>query len=774
FILSYCLLMSPSSLLTAQALQGQTQSEILLSQANTTETDLETTSTEDIESNSNNATSGRGTYNLEFKRVPNVSKRMRLRGIYAEDSISFTRPRNWDVSNLKAVIRFQNSIALDPRHSNLTVLVNDKAVGSVILDRKGTTTGELLVNIPPNLLQNYNELKLVARQRTDEYCVDPFDPNLWTEIQLDSKLLFNYKLKPASENFTNYPYPIVDELNLQSNQINYLQPNQIATKWLTAASRLQASLGRNPNFRSLNEKLVSDIASVKPGEKLVVIGTPSQQPALAELDLPLNVEGNQILDINDNPLPEDRGVLMLTSTKNGAAVLVVTGNGEEAIEKATQFLIKSKTNQIGTGPVVLVDKVPESTTLEEREWPGYLPKENSFKLSDIEAENDEKFKDVTVRGYGARPVVIDFKALPNDRFLRGSSMNLVYSYGPQLNPRTSTVEVLLDGNFIGGERLSSEVGESRKTLKVDLPPKLIKPNSKIEVFFRMSPREDINRRECHFTPTEQLVGKVHKETNFNLKRESSAKLPDLQLLQYGFPFASPQDLSKTKIVVPENPSETDVLTLLEFSERLGRLSKASSVELDVHTSKTLSDREEIKNNNHIVAIGTQKNFPLPEVLEKSQGLNLQTSFQRLFGSKEEKEQAQIQAPIDGQGMIKEIISPWNDERVVLALTAQTEFGLDRVRQVLSRDPWFFQLKQDTVLISSDQKNPLPDDENAFELDFFNNAPKTRRVEKSNPLSQMSRFLEENWLLLPLGIIGIALLVYGIAQLYLKRRDETNS
>ncbi|BAY86669.1 hypothetical protein NIES267_61800 [Calothrix parasitica NIES-267] len=775
FVLSCWLLMSPSSLLTAEALQGQTQeSEILLSQTNTNDSEAETTSTEDRTSNSNNATSGRGTYNLEFKRLPNVSKRMRLRGIYAEESVGFTRPRNWDVTNLKALIRFQNSIALDPKYSNLTVLVNNKAVGSVVLQTKGSKTGQMLVNIPPRLLQNYNELKLVARQKTDEYCVDPYDPNLWTEIQLDSKLLFNYKLKPASQNFTSYPYPIVDELNLQSNQINYLQPNQIAPTWLTAASRLQASLGRKSNFRSLDEKLVSNIESVKPGEKLVVIGTPSEQPALAELDLPLTVEGNKILDINDNPLPEDKGVLMLSSTKNGSPVLVVTGNGQKAIEKAIQFLVKSKTNKIGTGPVVLVDKVPESTSPQESEWPRYLPKENSFKLSDIETENKEKFKDVTVRGYAARPVAIDFKALPNDRFLRGSSMNLVYSYGPQLNPRTSTVEVLLDGNFIGGERLSSESGESRKTLKVDLPPKLITPNSKIEVFFRMSPREDINRRECHFTPTDQLVGKVHKETNFNLKRESSATLPDLQLLQYGFPFASPQDLSKTKIVVPENPSPTNVLTLLEFSERLGRLSEASSVELDVHTPKTLSNQQQIKNNNHIVAIGTQKNFPLPEILEKSQGLNLQTSFQRLFGSKEEKEQAKIQAPIDGQGMIKEVISPWNNKRVVLALTAQTEFGLDRVRQVLSRDPWFFQLKQDTVLISSDQKNPLPDDENAFELDFFNNAPKSSRIEKSNPLSQMSRFLQENWWLLPLGIIGIALLIYGIVQVYLKRRDETNS
>ena len=78
FIFSYCLLMSPSSLLTAQALQGQTQeSEILLSQTNTNNSEEETISTEDRTSNSNNPTSGRGTYNLEFKRLPNVSKRMR-------------------------------------------------------------------------------------------------------------------------------------------------------------------------------------------------------------------------------------------------------------------------------------------------------------------------------------------------------------------------------------------------------------------------------------------------------------------------------------------------------------------------------------------------------------------------------------------------------------------------------------------------------------------------------------------------------------------------
>ena len=746
-----CCLMSP--LLAARAVNANTSVE------------AQTKSIQDKSTSKNLISQNTITYNLEFNRAPIVGNRMRLRGIYARGRLGFTRPRNWKVGTLKALIRFQHSPALYANSSNLTVLVNDRAVGSIPLNRKQSQIGELLVNIPPNLLQDYNELKIIAQQNNSQTCSNPNDPNLWTEILPDSKLVFDFQRKLPPQNFSRYPYPIFDELALETNQINYLQPTQITPTWLTAASRLQASLGRKADFRSLDAELVSDIANIQEEQKLVIIGTPSQQPVLAEIDLPLEVKGNKILDREQKPIPDDRGVLILTTTESGASVLIATGNGEKGVEKATQFLVQPDTRKLGTGQVAIVDRLPEVPTPGDRQYPGHLPQKNTFQLSEINSTDEEKFKDVTVRGSGAPPVEIDFRAMPDDRFLRGSSMNLVYSYGPQLNPRTSAVEVLLDGNFIGGERLSNESGETRKTLKVDLPPKLIKPNSKIEVFFRMNAREPFNQESCIYAPDQQLAGTVHNETSFDLKRETFATLPNLELLQFGFPFASPQDLSKTTIVVPKNPDKTDVLTLLEFSERLGRISQASSIKLNVYTPDTLAKAQQVKNQAHLVAIGTRDNFPLPQVLEKSQGLNLSQSFVRLFGDKEKR--VKIQIPKDEQGMIKQIISPWNGDRVVLALTAQTEAGLDKVRQVLDRDPWFFRLKQDTVLISSDEKDPDTDDENAFELDFFNDAAKNR-IDKSSPLSQFSRMLQENWLLLPVGIIGMSLILYGIIQLYLKR------
>ncbi|WP_017652493.1 cellulose biosynthesis cyclic di-GMP-binding regulatory protein BcsB [Fortiea contorta] len=762
-LLTSCILLFPNSLFTAQAQQNsqsvgnlKQQSAILLAQATASEQD--TTKSEG--SNTKNLIP----YTLEFNRSPIVGNRMRLRGVYSEGRLAFTRPRNWklDQGKVQALIRFQHSPALYANRSSLTILVNGTSVGSVPLNRKQSQVGQVLFNIPPKLIQDYNELTIVAQQNNSLECSDSSSPDLWTEILPDSKLVFNYQQQPIPLNFSRYPYPFFDELGLDANQIVYLQPSQVSQDWLTTAARLQTTLGRLADFRPIKTSLVSNALDVKPSDRLIIIGTPSEQPALATLkNLPMKVIGSQIFDRSNNPIPEDTGVLIISKTeKSNVPILIATGNSSKAVAKATQFLAQPDVRKMGTGQVILVDKLNDSPTPAARKWPRYLPEQNSFQLSDIKTQvNGDPFADVTVRGAAAPPVEIDFRALPDDRFVRGSSMNLVYSYGPQINPRTSAVEVLLDGVFIGGARLDSESGVNRKNLKVNLPENLIKPNSKLQVFFRMNSREPFDKQNCLQPPDQQLTGTVHSDTSFDLKREISAQLPDLNLLKFGFPFAAPQDLSQTAIVVPQNPSTNDVLTLLAVSERLGRLSQADSVKLNVYTADTLSDT--VRKNDHLVVIGTREKFPIAEVFQSS-GLNLTHPFSRLSA------QATIQTPQDTQGMIKQIISPWNSDRVILALTAQTDAGLERVQQVLTQDPWFFQLKKDTVLISSDQKNPSAFNPDAYQLEFFQNAPSTRRLENTTILSKASRFLQENWLFLPLGIVGVSVLLYGIGQLYLKR------
>ncbi len=706
-------------------------------------------------------------YILEFNRSPIVGNSFHLQGQFASARLGFTRPRDWDLDAAKILIRYQHSPALLANGSSLTVLLNGTSIGSVPLNRKDAEVGQALFNVPPKLIGDYNEVTIVARQlNSQNSCTDPNDPTLWTQVLPDSKILFDYQPQSIPLNFSNYPYPFFDRLSLNPNRINYLLPSEISSTWLTAASRYQSSIGRLADFRPVETQVVKSITKVQPNQRLVIIGTPTEQPALATLKLPMSATGSKFLDGNQNPLPDNVGVLMLTTVGTSKIpVLVASGNGSEGVKKAVQFLVQPDARKIGTEAAILVDKVSSVSTPEARQWPRFLPEKNSFKLSDIKTlvlkGQLESFEDVTVRGSSAPPVEINFRALPDDRFTRGSSMNLVYSYGPQINPRTSSVEVLLDKTFIGGARLTSEEGETRKTLNVNLPENLLKPDSKIQVYFRMHPKEAFDKDRCLQPPDQQLTGTVHNDTNFDVRRESSVDLPNLKLLQVGYPFAAPQDLSTTAIVVPENPNETDVATMLAFSERLGRLSQADSVKLNVYTSKTLPP--EVKKSDNLVGIGTRDKFPFPEAFQPP-GFRLSDAFSRSSPA------AAIQTLADNGGMVKEIISPWNSSRVLLALSGQSETGLDRVRQVLSKDAWFLKLRDDTVLISSNQQDPAGYDPDAYKLEFFQNAPSTRRLEDSNILSKISRFLQENWLLLPLGLVGISLLLYGVAQLYIKRID----
>lgn len=709
-------------------------------------------------------TANRGTnstYVMEFNRSPIVGNSLRLRGTYAEGRLAFTRPRSWNLKTVKAIIRYQHSPALVANRSNLTVRVNGRSVGSVPLNRKQSKIGELAVNIPTSIIQNYNELSVVAQQNNvPEGCSDPGDATLWTEVLPDSKLVFGFQPKAIPLDFSRYPYPFFDDLGLDAPAIAYLLPNSLNPAWLTAAARFQAGLGRLADFRPMNTQVVKSLGQVRTNQQLVMIGTPKEQPALKSLKLPYKIANNQLIDGDKTALPDDVGLLMLTTVQDGRVpVLVITGNGAEGVSKAVQFLLQPSQRQMGTGAAVLVDQVPDAPSPGLRQWARYIPEANNFQLKDLKSPDNKPWQDVTVRGSYAPPMEIDFRALPDDRLQRGSSMTLFYSHSPQVNPRLSTVEVRLDGAPIGGKRLTSENGATRESLNVNLPEDLVTPNSKIQVAFNLVPKEI---GECGKMTDQQLWGKIHSDTKFDLNRQQSVKLPDLKLLQAGYPFAAPQDLSGTAIALPDSPSNAEVLTLLQVSERLGRVSQSEGIKLQVYNGGNLP--EETRSRANLIGIGTRDRFPFPEVFNTG-GFQLDKFFTR------RTEQSQIQTLPDSGGVVKQVISPWNGDRVVLALTAQNASGLDKIRDLFKKNALFFQLKNDTVVVNTTDKNPSEYDADAYSLSFFEEAERQTRIDNASPLGKTTRFLQDNWYLLPTGIVVSALVMYGVAQLYLKRVAE---
>jgi cellulose synthase operon protein B len=694
----------------------------------------------------------------EFSRSPEVGNRLRLEGVYPERHVSFTRPQGWDVRSAQVQLRLQHSPSLLPDRSNLTVRINDTSVGSVPLGASKTEPNEISFNIPANLLQDVNDLSILAEQQTSDTCSNPADPTLWTEILPESKVILNFRPKPIALGFSRYPYPFIDNLSLETNQLAYVRPQAYTPEWLTAASRLETSMARRADKVQLSTRVVNGIGDAKGGDRLMIIGTPAEQPSLAQLTLPFPLQNGKFIDAKKTVIPDDVGILAMTLTKDTRIpTLVATGNSPAGVAKAVQFLVQAKDTELGTGQALTVNALTDVPPPAPRAWAGYMPVQNNFQLGDLEDIYGSKIEDTTVRGTSAPPVHVAFKALPDDRFLDGSAMTLRYSYSPQMDSRTSAVEVRIDKVTVASKRLSSNGGE-RESFSFRLPEEKIKPDSVMDIHFVMKPEAG---SECGLEADQQLWGTVHADTSFDMRRDNVVQIPNLGLLRAGYPFTEPQDLSTAAIALPANPSETEIQTMLAFSQRLGRVSEAETVKTQVFVGDV---PQEAKNRLNVVGIGTRDRLTVPEVFQEKEGFSLSNAFTRQW------EQSQVQVTSDNEGVVKAIVSPWNKDRQLIAFTGQNDRGLTELQSLFKQDGLFNQLGGDTMLIGSNSPTPLASNPDDYTVRQFQEA-KQRRVANTSVVGRVVLFLQDNWFMVPAGIALVALPLYGFSQLYLNRIDQ---
>lgn len=114
-----------------------------------------------------------------------------------------------------------------------------------------------------------------------------------------------------------------------------------------------------------------------------------------------------------------------------------------------------------------------------------------------------------------------------------------------------------------------------------------------------------------------------------------------------------------------------------------------------------------------------------------------------------------------------VISPWNRQRVVLALSGQGSKGLESLTDLVAQDALFYQIEGDTALIRANTTNPDPLDPASYELAFLQQSPQVQLATTPTP-PWFLQLLRANWLLLIPGTVVLALLLYGAIQAYLNR------
>jgi hypothetical protein len=491
-----------------------------------------------------------GVYYAEFARDLYQTDPLMLYGIMAERYIDFHIPRSWQITGpVELELRLDHSETLLPERSAVTVMVNNRAVASQFLNADNVRDGRVVAKVDPDLLSDFNQIRVAVVQHYTNDCEDPFDPNLWTRISHDSVLKIPYQRKTIEKDLVQVPSPLFEESGLGPVRLDVVTASEVDAATVEAMGILGFAFGRLADYRGLRiEGALTSVTEAK--RHALLVGLIDEQSQI-----------RQLIGTND-PAPGE-GLVVLAANPNDPtlAVLVVTARDQEGLRKAAYAVAGNDRHEILSGPFSKVTTA-EPSWPETRRDPRPAPPTTRFTLDDL------GIKDRSVRGFYADPIVVPVM-LEGDAAVRpgGGEFLLDFSYSSQLDTRLSTVEVSIDGVVLISRPLDRETGEQNAQLRVHLPAELVRPHSKVFVQFHLFPE---SFDACERVSDRIVWGTVHGTSRFELERDHFAEMPDLGRLRYDlWPFTGRGAGGAVQIIAPDRPAADDATAVFVTAAALG-------------------------------------------------------------------------------------------------------------------------------------------------------------------------------------------------------------
>ena len=276
----------------------------------------------------------------------------------------------------------------------------------------------------------------------------------------------------------------------------------------------------------------------------------------------------------------------------------------------------------------------------------------------------------------------DAKELTRDRFERyyninlpgnfqvsptGNYLDLIISHLPEIPDKPSLLEVKMNGGLVSTFPLTKE-NAIPATVRLDLPEGLLQNGYNIIAI-------NLDTGATCEDPGGFLKVLVDKNSSLTFGYQQNPYPADLEL--YPFPFTERGLLNiPTTIVLPDQPTSTDLSAATTIAAGLGQMSEGN-IDLTAVLASNLSP--DIQNNNHLIVIGR------PEANELFNDLALPL-------------------PIDettlkpGQGILQEIVSPWNEFRLLLAASGLDDEGLLKTGDALNRQAHFLSMRGPVAIV----------------------------------------------------------------------------
>lgn len=539
--------------------------------------------------------------------------------VRSQYQVTFTKPKTWQISpSSRILVEFQHSHELLPNRSWLQVIVNDKVISHTPLTRENATGTRLTLPLPVALLKDFNTLTFRVEQHYTDKCEDPLDKSLWTQILPATQIVFDYTPTAPVVNLNTYPYPVIDHLTYSPAKVHFVMGRNASAREFQAAAYINTHLAQEAQQHELFSRLTFGNPAGPSDEHLVFVGTPDHIPDVLRFQSAFGdfaLQGGQWVNRRTGQaLSPEQGVILFfrAPDSNAKAVLVVSGNSDQAVFKAAQYLTTRPKISDLSGVSVAVPEGWSPPGSSSAKVPRYIESHTrTFRELGFGIEEVHKINAPPITYHV--PVVNDFR--------EGGKLwlDLNLSYSPNLNPEFSSLELRMNDVSIGNIPLTNPAGEQGKRVSVPISHELVRTRNNLVAQFHLMPEK---YGWCVDNYVDNAWGKIMDDSQIRVEGGKSG-LPDVGLLNGTmYPYSKEDHLQNLHLVLPNNPSAELLNAMLGFTTRLGR---ATLADTDLRFGLSMGDAGLPGDKNLVVFQPAGLSWKLPDgarLAWKKGGLNL--------------------------------------------------------------------------------------------------------------------------------------------------------
>ena len=619
-----------------------------------------------------------------------------LRGPYGTKNIRFGLPANWAFEEGATLQLIMTANLITDATQTVAEGQFIGATLNVSFDNESVATVPILagsnvaydIPIPSTALDSplsdgRHELELFLDAGND--CTTT-ETNRQTSVVISSSSHFTIPFAEQEPviDLTMLPRPIFQRDSIFPVDVSLVVPDSPTAGEMQAALTVASSFGRmSGGEMGVNLVTMSDLTpQMRTDSQLIFVGKSSNMSLLQGAALPSPLQGNNFAAPG---MQDDDGVLQMAISpwNTGRAVLVVGGNSDLGVVKAAQALSNENIQTVGDHSLALIANVLPPTT----------SRPNTSIPQEMRTFSDLGYGILTMNGVGRAEQTVRFSMPPGFVATGDAYLDLAFNHSGLLDFNRSGLTVFLNGNLIGSVLLSQQTATTT-TQRIKIPVSSLETNiNELKFEVDLAPLS-----QCSFLDFSNLWFSILPESVLNLPL--SAATADAVTLRdlgsYPYPFTSEPTLSNLAFVLSKNdPASWNAAA--QVALQLGRQAAGALFNPGVAFDGEIP--EDIRNSRNLIVVGLPTNLTILEEMNES----LPAPFE--VGSNVavlQGQQVAYRFPAESDlGFLELLASPWNSERVILAVVGTTAQGVRQAATALTDPLLRSRLKGNFVLVNNE-------------------------------------------------------------------------